>query len=274
MGSDRVDAEHRSKEFGFTKPWFEDEHPQHEVDLPAFLIDIHEVTNRQYRDFVIAEGYELNPNWRQNGYLLERKVLEQADPAILHRLAGEVFELEFDFRSVDRSVLIDAIEQKRRALDDLPVTRVTWHNASDYCKWAGKRLPTEGEWEKAARGPDGFEYPWGNEWDPKKLNSGGGAEWEHGVAPVMSYEAGKSVYGVYDMAGNVSEWVQDWYRPYPQSKDQSDRYGEQYKVARGGGWGGIGHYTFSHFVRAAYRSPVDPMAQFVDVGFRCAASVT
>jgi formylglycine-generating enzyme required for sulfatase activity len=270
MGSDRIDTENKSQELGFAKPWYEDEHPQHQVNLPAFWIDVHEVTNRQYRDFVIEENYEINPLWRKNGYLLGLKILEKAELTVLRRLAGEVFELGFDFRELDQAALIEAIEKKRHMLDDLPVTNVTWQNARDYCEAVEKRLPTEAEWEKAARGPDGLEYPWGNQWDPGKLNAGGGAEWEFGVAPVMTYGSGKSVYGVFNMAGNVKEWVQDWYQPYSQSTFQSDVYGEKHKVVRGGGWGGIGHYALSHFYRAAYRAHADPEAKFVDVGFRCA----
>ncbi len=148
-----------------------------------------------------------------------------------------------------------------------PLRTVTWHDANSFCKAIGKRLPTEAEWEKAARGENGFEFPWGNEWNPDYLNAGGE---EVDVMPVGSYEKGKSPYGVYDMAGNVMEWVEDWYEAYPDAKYVSPRYGKKRKVVRGGGWGGIGHYVIPHFFRMAYRYNYPADKAFNDIGFRCA----
>lgn len=152
-------------------------------------------------------------------------------------------------------------------LDNVPVVMVDWHDAKAYCEWKGRRLPSEAEWEKAARGTDGRRFPWGNEFDIKKTNALGAY---NGLLPVGSLEDGKSPYGVYDMAGNVQEWVEDWYKPYPGNDFNDKDYGETRKVVRGGGWGGMGHYSLQVYVRAAFRNVATPDGRYDDVGFRCA----
>lgn len=270
MGSNQSDSGKQAQEFGSSKPWYVDEKPQRELRLDAYLIDKYEVTNAQYRDFVRKANYWVSPAWRDNGYLLEPEILKQADLPTLRRLASDTFNIPANPAKLNQAELLRAIDRERKKQDTLPVTAVSWANANDYCHWANKRLPTEAEWEKAARGSDGREYPWGNNWDPKRLNAGQGEDWEFGVAPVGSYPSGASPYGVHDMAGNVMEWVQDWYEPYPGSKYTTTAYGKQYKVVRGGGWGGMGHYAIAQFYRTAYRLYMKPDSLFVDVGFRCA----
>lgn len=149
---------------------------------------------------------------------------------------------------------------------DYPVVFVTWFDADAYCKWKGRRLPTEAEWEKAARGTDGREFPWGNEFDLKKANTLG--EYS-GATPVGMFPEGKSPYGALDMAGNAQEWTADWYKQYPDNTFKDDDYGEKFKVVRGGGWGGMGHYTLQVYVRASFRNMAPPNGAFTDVGFRC-----
>jgi len=273
MGSDVKPDQGKAAEYGSTKPWYQDETPKHTVHLPAFLIDKYEVTNRDYREFVMANNYWIPNGWKENGYLLQRNILHYADLEKLRELATDTFRLDMDVSKMEYEPLIEAIVKHQAQYDNLPVTGVTWFAARDYCEALGKRLPTEEEWEKAARGKGEREYPWGNEWDESRLNIGAGDGWEYGVAPVGSYPKGASPYGVFDMAGNVMEWTADWYQPYPGSEYESKDYGEKMRVVRGGGWGGLGHYVISHFYRTAYRFNLKPEFTFVDLGFRCAKSV-
>lgn len=272
MGSNLKDSDGKAHEFGSSKPWYLDESPQRSVTVPEFWIDKFEVTNSQFRDFVVANNYWIPQGWKESGYLLSRDVLSFADLPTLRRLATTTFKLELDVNQMEYEPLLGTLAAHQAKFDNLPVTGVTWRQAHDYCKNQGKRLPTEIEWEKAARGSRGNEYPWGNQWDQSRLNDGSGEGWPHGVAPVGSYPKGASPYGVQDMAGNVMEWVDDWYQPYPGSQHKSDDFGEKMKVVRGGGWGGMGHYVISHFYRTAYRFNLKPEFTFIDLGFRCAQS--
>ncbi len=225
-GSDKVDVNQQSSELGTLKPWYLDEHPAHQHQLPLFYIDQYEITNVEYKIFIDAT------NSRPPVYFFGRSI----PPGRQHH----------------------------------PVTDVNWFDASRFCEWKGKHLPTEAEWEKAARGDDGREFPWGNEYDKKKLNAGDSGIGD--IAPVGSFQEGASPYGVMDMSGNVWEWTADWYQPYPKSTYQAELFGEKQKVFRGGGWGGVGHYALPLFYRTAYRSSIPPEEAYADLGFRCAKS--
>ncbi len=149
---------------------------------------------------------------------------------------------------------------------DLPVYRVSAKDAEAYAKWANKRLPTEAEWELAARGQDGRVYPWGDKFDPAKCNSR-----EGGVkrpTKVGSYPAGASPYGCLDMAGNVSEWTQDLFLPYPGTKAQISKAEQSYRVHRGGSCIVDGLY-----VRTPCRFGAMASDARVTIGFRCVRSV-
>ncbi len=150
----------------------------------------------------------------------------------------------------------------------LPVVEVNWYEARDYCRWSGKRLPSESEWEKAARGPEGNLFAWGNEFDPKKGNVSAGAH--GGIMMGGRFSHDKSVYGVFDMTGNVMEWSADWYQVYSGGDYESDDFGEQFKVAKGDAFGESGHYALSIFSRLPFRQNVAPETRLPFLGFRCA----
>lgn len=151
---------------------------------------------------------------------------------------------------------------------DHPVTDVNWFDAENYCKWIGERLPTEAEWEKSARGPLGSTYPWGEMGVDNTLANYGGNVGD--TTPVGSYMEGASAYGVYDLAGNVWEWVADLY--YQNTYSFSSLSGQPesgYRVLRGGSW-----YSFALDLRSTLRDNFNPSYMGNDIGFRCASDVS
>jgi formylglycine-generating enzyme required for sulfatase activity len=213
-----------------------DERPVHTVSLPAFWIDRTEVTNGQYWRFL---------QWiRRTG---DHSRCVQGEPT-------------------HKNHTPDGWTSSNGALR--PVVGVDWYDACAYAAWARRRLPTEAEWEKAARGTDGRCGPWGNAWDGRKCNSLDGGK--HTVADVGSYPQGASPYGCLDMAGNVWEWTSSTNRPYPYDPmdGRDSASGSGFLVLRGGSWRTIGHCSRST-ERSSYRWRFrDP-----GCGFRCARSI-
>ncbi|XOV94490.1 MAG: formylglycine-generating enzyme family protein [Bacteroidota bacterium] len=185
------------------------------------------------------------------GYLIDRFEVSNAQFALYQKGYGYNSEI------VDETVL-----KEEWMNDSLPVVNVTWYEAKGYCEWAGKRLPTEAEWEKAARGTDGRKYPWGEVHDMSYAEP-------DGIAETAAWRAGRSPYGAYWMAGGPWEWTADWYQPYPGNDMPSSAYGEQFKVIRG-----AFRFADPSMQRCAHRYYLDPkMKQSgYPVGFRCAVS--
>jgi len=209
----------------------EAEKPVHQVYLDAFWIDKTEVTNKMYSSCVEAGVCEELP---------------------------------------DKSSHIHSNYYGNAKYDNYPVIHVDWNMAKTYCEWVDRRLPTEAEWEKAARGVDGRIYPWGNGAPSASLlnfNNKAGDTTEVGA-----YPDGASPYGALDMAGNVWEWVADWFSDtYYASSPKSNPLGPdsgEFRALRSGSW-----YWGEHYVRTAFRNRVDPTGQDLNIGFRCAMNV-
>ena len=220
---------------------YSDELPQHSVYLSGYWIGKYEVTRGEYRRFMAATGRAAPAYW----------------DAVQDWGTGSFTQTE-----------------------DHPVVGVTWYDAEAYCAWAGGHLPTEAQWEKAARWTGSYPnvYPWGNAWDAERCNNyydtnpAGGGYARYQTAPVGSYPSGASPYGLQDMAGNVWEWVADWYSgSYYSVSPSTDPQGPSsgsFRVLRGGSWYYGGDY---YGYRCAYRVyGVSPSYVWRHDGFRFA----
>ncbi len=270
-GSNRDDDPVMRQKYGFPAPLFVDEHPQSKIYLDAFRMDIYEVTNKQFKDYILSTNSMLPYAWVNSGYTISESQLNTLDVERLHKMVMDVFAIEADTEKMDKDALIAVMLEKQQEQDNYPVTGVNWFAAKAFCTWRNARLPSEAEWEKAARGSEGLEYPWGNSWDSDIVNAGNEAKQDGGLVPVGSNPKNKSPYGVFDMSGNVWEWVADWYEPYAASDHQSEAFGKRNRVIRGGGGGG--HFALSYFFRGATRQFAEPEMESEDVGFRCVSDV-
>jgi formylglycine-generating enzyme required for sulfatase activity len=222
----------------------EDEKPQRRIFLDAFKIGKYPVTNREFERFVEANGYREEELWTTEGWKW--------------RCEEDITEPEYWHDRQWNGV-------------NFPVVGVSWYEAAAYAAWLSRetgmpfRLPTEAEWEKAARGPDGNIYPWGNTFNKKYCNS-----YESDLSrtsPVSIFPGGKSVYGCFDIAGNVWEWCSDWYGSdyYSKSplKNPTGPDSGAGRVVRGGGWGSSAGY-----LRCADRGVGWPSSRYDNIGFR------
>jgi formylglycine-generating enzyme required for sulfatase activity len=153
--------------------------------------------------------------------------------------------------------------EKKPVRPDHPAIGISHADAVAYCAWAGKRLPTEAEWEKAARGTDGRIYPWGDTWDPERVTFHA-RPGQPGPDPVGTHPENASPYGAVDMAGNVMEWTDSWYLPHPGNDLERPSFGHQFRILKGGSW-----ETFPLYLRAANRFAVLPKIGQPSFGFRC-----
>ncbi len=233
--------------------YFSDQLPQHKVYLDAYWIDLTEVTNDQFADFLSHTGYRTTAEQKGSSYVMARGFS--------------------DFQYIQGADWISPAGPGSNIIGNgkAAVTQVSWDDAAAYCQWAERRLPTEAEWEKAARGTDGRFFPWGNQVPDDQLLSFN----YNALGPVVvgNYSAGASPYGLLDMAGNVWEWVSDfysetYYQVSPDHNPQGPNRGDGHTF-RGGSWASELN-TGMVFVTTTFRLWNKPFIRSNVLGIRCA----
>jgi gamma-glutamyl hercynylcysteine S-oxide synthase len=247
-----------------TEPWaLDNERPAHRVELPGYVIDATPVTNGQYLEFIEADGYHDPRWWSEEGWR--------------HRTEAELVAPRFWHRDTDRRWWRRKFGVLEPVVLDEPVVHVCFHEASAFAAWAGKRLPTEAEWEKAARWDPvtgrSRRFPWGDE-DPTAQRANLGQR-HLGPAPVGAYPAGASPLGVHQLIGDVWEWTSSGWYPYPgfevfpYPEYSQVFFGGDYRVLRGGSFG-----ADPVAVRGTFRNWDHPIRRQIFSGFRCARDAT
>ncbi|MEE4195213.1 MAG: SUMF1/EgtB/PvdO family nonheme iron enzyme [Anaerolineae bacterium] len=227
---------------GSNDPQLNNANPVHSVVLPAFLIDKFEISNSQFAAFLNqTQDYTTNgADW-----------FGDADSGI-------------------RLKQVEGMWQPVSGFEQHPVVSISWFGAQAYCEWAGGRLPTEAEWEKAARGADGLIYPWGNQFEECRYANSYGCALD--TTEIGSYPEGISPFGAFDMAGNVFEWTADWYgSEYYQNSPAENPTGPDFgteRVMRGGSY-----YTYETDLQTAFRLYSDPTSMQRYTGFRCVMDI-
>ncbi|KAL5464143.1 hypothetical protein EMCRGX_G033110 [Ephydatia muelleri] len=257
------------------------EGPPRRVEISDFALDAYEVSNAAFGDFVADTNYTTEAETFGDSYVSEYFLSDDMNAATTLAVAEASWWLP-----VKEAFWRQPEGKGSNVLGrlDHPVVHVTWNDAATYCRWAGKRLPTEAEWEYASRG--GLEdrlFPWGNNPNPK------GEHWMNiwqgefprvntaddgyaGTAPVMSYPPNK--YGLYNMVGNVWEWTADWWTARHQTGFEKDPKGPllgKEKVKKGGSF--MCHKNYCYRYRCAARSQNTPNSSAFNLGFRCAADI-
>jgi formylglycine-generating enzyme required for sulfatase activity len=238
---------------------FDNEKPAHQVFLQDFAIDRALVSNGEFLEFIRQNGYQDFRWWFSEGW--ETVNREQWRAPMYWELQGDVWMIR-DFAG------LHPVSSKSNE----PVSHVSFYEASAFAKWAGKRLPTEGEWEKAARisasGDDTNDFPWGND----SVDTTKGNLFENGLwapAPIGAFPAGQNAFGCHQMIGDVWEWTTSDYVPYPGFKSEFDEYNDKWfvnqKVLRGGSYA-----TPQLHIRATYRNFFHAHERWMTSGFRCA----
>jgi cytochrome c-type biogenesis protein len=249
FGTNQTDQSGLGASMGIPKPLYQDAHPEQKPFNKGFYIDRLEVTNRRYQKFL--ENLPSHPEYK----IMIEKLGYYSPPKGWQKT------------------------QFPEGLSEHPVVWVSWFDAANFCQWAGKRLPTEKEWERAARGTKGNAYPWGNTFERNRANLPNKLGSKVALSKAGAFPKGASSEGVEDLVGNVWEWVDGDYVSYPNNTFQFDDFDQGYKVIRGVSVSDIGHFpdefyakVLKEYARAGYRQYADPDQGASDVGFRCVSS--